>query len=121
MTEDDIIERLKENVIQGRKNKDEEGIDEKLSGTPGVVELTRLALEKNTSPEEIINALTAGMRVVGEKFSTKESLASLKKQTPLRRLGQPEDVAGAVLFLASDSASYITGETISINGGLRMD
>lgn len=72
MTEDDIIERLKENVIQGRKNQNEEGIDEKLSGTPGVVELTRLALEKNISPEEIINALTAGMRVVGEKFSTKE-------------------------------------------------
>ena len=40
MTEDDIIERLKENVIQGRKNQNEEGIDEKLSGTLGVVELT---------------------------------------------------------------------------------
>jgi len=73
MTEDDIIARLKENVIQGRKNQDEEGIDEKLSGTPGVVELTRLALEKNILPEEIINkALTAGMTVVGEKYSTKE-------------------------------------------------
>jgi 5-methyltetrahydrofolate--homocysteine methyltransferase len=72
MTEKDIIERLKENVIQGRKNQDEEGIDEELSGTPGVVELTRLALEKNISPEEIISALTAGMRVVGEKYSSKE-------------------------------------------------
>jgi 5-methyltetrahydrofolate--homocysteine methyltransferase len=73
MTEDDIIARLKENVIQGRKNQDEEGIDEKLSGTPGVVELTRSALEKNVSPEAIITqALTAGMQVVGEKYSTKE-------------------------------------------------
>jgi 5-methyltetrahydrofolate--homocysteine methyltransferase len=72
MTEDDTIARLKENVIQGRKNQDEEGIDEKLSGTLGVVELTRLALEKKASLEEIINTLTVGMRVVGEKYSTKE-------------------------------------------------
>jgi 5-methyltetrahydrofolate--homocysteine methyltransferase len=72
MTEKDVIEQLKENVIQGRKTQEDEGIDEELSGTPGVVELTRLALEKNTSPEEIINALTAGMRVVGEKYSSKE-------------------------------------------------
>jgi len=73
MTEDDILARLKENVIQGRKTQQDEGIDEKLSGTPGVVELTRLALEKNILPAEIITqALTAGMRVVGEKFSTKE-------------------------------------------------
>jgi 5-methyltetrahydrofolate--homocysteine methyltransferase len=72
MTED-IIARLKENVIQGRKNQNEEGIDEKLSGTPGVVELTQQALDKNISPETIITeALTAGMKVVGEKYSTKE-------------------------------------------------
>jgi len=73
MTEEDIIARLKENVIQGRKNQDEEGIDEKLSGTPGVVELTHLALEKNILPEDIINrALTAGMTVVGDKYASKE-------------------------------------------------
>jgi len=73
MTEDNIIARLKENVIQGRKTQQDEGIDEELSGTPGVVELTRSALEKNITPEEIINkALTAGMRVVGEKYSSKE-------------------------------------------------
>jgi len=72
MTEKDIIEQLKENVIQGRKNQDEEGIDEELSGTPGVVELTHLALEKKISPEEIIGVLTDGMRVVGEKYSSKE-------------------------------------------------
>jgi len=70
---EDIIARLKENVIQGRKTQDDEGIDAKLSGTPGVVELTRSALEKNITPETIITeALTAGMKVVGEKYSTKE-------------------------------------------------
>lgn len=70
---EDIIARLKENVIQGRKTKDDEGIDEELTGTPGVVELTQSALESKISPEVIINqGLTAGMQVVGEKFSTKE-------------------------------------------------
>ncbi len=42
------------------------------------------------------------------------------KRTPLGRLGTPEDVAGAILFLISDSASFITGATIDINGGLAM-
>jgi 5-methyltetrahydrofolate--homocysteine methyltransferase len=73
MTENEIIAQLKENVIQGRKTQQDEGIDESLSGTLGVVELTLLALEENISPADIISqALTSGMRVVGEKFSTKE-------------------------------------------------
>jgi len=73
MTKDDVLAQLKENVIQGRKTQRDEGIDEKLSGTPGVVELTRLAVEENIAPGEIIDkALTAGMLVVGEKFSAKE-------------------------------------------------
>lgn len=42
------------------------------------------------------------------------------KQTPMRRLGQPEEVAAAIAFLASASASYITGTTIHVNGGLIM-
>ena len=72
MTED-IIARLKENVIQGRKTQDDEGIEEGLSGTPGVVELTQLALENKIPPEAIITqGLTAGMQTVGEKFAAKE-------------------------------------------------
>ncbi len=70
---EDILAMLKENVIQGRKTRDDEGIDEGLSGTPGVLELTEQALEDNISPEVIITqCLTSGMQVVGEKFSTKE-------------------------------------------------
>jgi len=72
MTED-IIASLKENVIQGRKTQDDEGIDEELSGTPGVVEWTQSALESNIPLGVIIaQGLTAGMEVVGEKFATKE-------------------------------------------------
>ncbi len=70
---EDIIALLKENVIQGRKSQADEGIDEALSGTPGVLELTQSALASNIAPDLIITqALTAGMQVVGEKFSTKE-------------------------------------------------
>lgn len=45
---------------------------------------------------------------------------ALVKAIPLRRLGRPEDVARAVVFLASDDAGYITGQTLSVNGGLNM-
>jgi 5-methyltetrahydrofolate--homocysteine methyltransferase len=73
MTEEDIIAQLKENVIQGRKTKEDEGIDEELTGTPGVIELTQMALDKKISPEDIITeALTAGMTVVGDKYASKE-------------------------------------------------
>lgn len=70
---EDIIPMLKENVIQGRKTKDDEGIDEELSGTPGVEELTRSALENNIPVKEIITkGLTPGMEVVGDRFNAKE-------------------------------------------------
>jgi 5-methyltetrahydrofolate--homocysteine methyltransferase len=70
---EDVIAVLKENVIQGRRTKDDQGIDESLSGTPGVLELTQLALEKNISPEVIImQGLTAGMQIVGDKYATGE-------------------------------------------------
>jgi len=68
-----ILKALKENVIQGRKTRDDIGIDEALTGTPGVVELVEEALAANIPVENLITeALTAGMEIVGEKYSTKE-------------------------------------------------
>jgi len=70
---EDTIALLKENVIQGRKTKDDEGIEEDMVGTPAVVELTQLALDKKLPLQTIItHGLTAGMQVVGDKFSAKE-------------------------------------------------
>jgi 5-methyltetrahydrofolate--homocysteine methyltransferase len=72
MMSEDIIAVLKENVIQGRKTEEDEGIDEDLTG-PGVVELTQQAIDGKIPPDVIIKeGLTAGMQVVGEKFSAKE-------------------------------------------------
>ena len=69
----DIVATIRENVIQGRKTQDDVGVDDKLTGTLGVVELVQQALDSEISPQVIITeGLTAGMQVVGEKFSTKE-------------------------------------------------
>jgi Predicted cobalamin binding protein len=69
---EDIIAALKENVIQGRMTRDDEGIDDTLTG-PGVLELTQAALDNNIPVGEIItNGITAGMEIVGEKFNEKE-------------------------------------------------
>jgi 3-oxoacyl-[acyl-carrier protein] reductase len=45
-------------------------------------------------------------------------LELMKSKTPLKRLGEPKDIANATLFLASDASSYITGQVLSVDGGL---
>jgi len=56
----------------------------------------------------------------GYDFYTPDMLQRAMKYWPLRRLGRPEDIADTVLFLASERASFLTGQTISVSGGLTM-
>jgi 2-hydroxycyclohexanecarboxyl-CoA dehydrogenase len=55
-----------------------------------------------------------------ESFASKKLKDSLARAIPLGRLGRPEDYPGAIAFLLSDDAGFITGQTISISGGLTM-
>ena len=87
----------------------------------GLIGLTKsLALEVS-SRGITVNAVAPGLiatDMTGDlDESTQETLA---KKIPLGRLGVPEDVAGVVWFLASDEASYITGQVVGVNGGMYM-
>ena len=48
---------------------------------------------------------------------SEEAIAELTEETPLMKIGSPEDIANAALFLASDKAGFITGEVMNISGG----
>jgi len=81
-------------------------------------------LAKELTPYGIwVNAISPGVisTLYHDKFSTTEMRENFKKAIPLHREGKPEEVAYAVLFLASDKADYIVGETLEVNGGIWMD
>jgi 3-oxoacyl-[acyl-carrier protein] reductase len=70
-----------------------------------------------------VNAVSPGFigqTMFHDTFTPKEAREATVKTIPLGREGTPDDVAGAVLFLVSDLAGYLTGETIEINGGMYM-
>jgi len=84
----------------------------KAAGTP----LTR-GLARKLAPIRV-NAVSPGaVDTWGMSTGEKEYFT---ERTLLKRVGQPEDIATAVVFLASDEASYITGETIHVDGGSRL-
>ena len=73
MMTEDIIGLIRENVIQGRVTRDDEGLDEGMVGQSGVSELTDKALALGVSVEDIINnGLNEGMNIVGQKFEAEE-------------------------------------------------
>jgi len=94
------------------------------SGTKGAVDAITRTLAKELGPRNIrVNAINPGMveteGVIAAGFNEGEFRKGVEAQTPLGRIGQPDDIAPAAVFLASSDAKYITGETLRIAGGLR--
>ena len=84
----------------------------------GMIGFTK-ALAKEVGPSGItVNAIAPGVIETDmNRALSEEDLSSLKEETPLCRLGSPEEVARAALFLCSEGASFITGEIMNISGG----
>ena len=92
------------------------------SGTKGAVDTITKSLAKELGPRKIrVNAINPGMVETEGVHSAGLMGSEFQKQfealTPLGRIGQPQDIAPAVTFLASPDASWITGETLTIAGG----
>ena len=94
------------------------------TGTKGAVDAITGVLARELGPKKIrVNAINPGMvetegthsgGIIGSDFQT-----ATVAQTPLGRLGRPEDIASVAVFLASDAAGWVTGEQILTGGGLR--
>ena len=80
------------------------------------------SLAKEVGPYGITANVVSPGRIDTEMIATREHgrMQEWISQTPLRRIGKPEDVANAVAFLASDEADYITGLNLHVSGGLTM-
>ena len=72
------------------------------------------------SDDEEIGALSMWTAQENRAWMTEEMRARIAKAYPLRRVAQPDDVTGAVLFLASAAAGFVTGQTLSVSGGYTM-
>ncbi len=93
----------------------------------GVIAFTKTIARENARFGITANAIAPGpidtplLRRAGELGEIGQRIIeTMKRGTQMRRLGQPEEVAAAVAFLASEEASYVTGETLGVSGGLGM-
>lgn len=87
----------------------------------GVIGLTRTVSRELSKRDITVNAVAPGF--IATDMAAKlgeEVIERIKAETPLGRLGSPQDVADAVLFLASDAASFITGQVLVVDGGLTV-
>ena len=87
----------------------------------GVIAMTKTCAREFASRNVLVNAIAPGFirTAMTDKLSD-EVKAKLAAQIPLERLGEAQDVANAALFLASEESGYITGQVVSVNGGMYM-
>jgi NAD(P)-dependent dehydrogenase (short-subunit alcohol dehydrogenase family) len=85
----------------------------------GVVMFTRVLALELARHRINVNCIAPGLIEVEGEVSpiSREYTDALTRQIPWGRVGQPEDIARAVMFLASPSADYVTGEVLAVNGG----
>jgi len=87
----------------------------------GVIALTKSAARELASRNILVNAVAPGfIRTAMTDALSDEQKKKLSEIIPLQKLGEADDVAKAVVFLCSDESSYITGQVISVNGGMYM-
>jgi 3-oxoacyl-[acyl-carrier protein] reductase len=85
----------------------------------GALQVLTRTLARELAPKVRVNAVMPGVIETRhhETFSTPERMEEYRRETPLGRNGQAEEVAEAVLFLASDASSFLTGALLDVNGG----
>ncbi len=93
----------------------------------GLIALSKTLARELASKNIQLNVVCPGLTETGmlESFmqgagNPEKLRETYRRAIPLGRLGKPEDIAGTVLFLSSDDADFITGQTLSVSGGLTM-
>jgi 2-hydroxycyclohexanecarboxyl-CoA dehydrogenase len=92
----------------------------------GVIAFTKALAREVAGFSICVNAVAPGpadtpfLKIFSEDPSNERIVEAMVRATPLKRLAQPVDVAGVVAFLASDDAAFMTGQTVSVSGGLTM-
>jgi len=94
------------------------------TGTKAAVDAITVILSKELGPKGVrVNAINPGMieteGVHSAGFIGSDFQKHIEATTPLRRIGQPDDIAPAAVYLASSDAKYVTGQTLNISGGIR--
>jgi 2-hydroxycyclohexanecarboxyl-CoA dehydrogenase len=109
----------------GRVGSSQEAVYSACKG--GIIAFTKTVAREVARKGVTLNAVCPGptdtpllAAVAGDDERGQRVRAALVNAIPMKRVGQPEDIPGAVCFLASDDASFITGQTISVSGGLTM-